>query len=129
MFQDLFNGKFEGIGKKKNGFYLFITSTTSDTTNWVVMTDIAIRNSVTLHIDLCHKRLGYFSTNVLKKLLPISSDVIFDKVNKSEICCCAKQIRIPFPSSFIKTFACFDLVHKDLWGLTKSLHLNGINTF
>ncbi|KAH0680446.1 hypothetical protein KY284_021531 [Solanum tuberosum] len=41
----------------------------------------------------------------------------------------AKQTRLSFPSSNIKTTCCFDLVHMDLWGAYRVLTMNGNEYF
>lgn len=36
-------------------------------------------------------------------------------IDHCNVCPCAKQTRIPFPVSTSKSFACFDLLHMDLF--------------
>lgn len=38
-------------------------------------------------------------------------------VNKCHVYPLAKQIRLPFPSSNIRTTQCFEWLHDDVWGL------------
>lgn len=41
----------------------------------------------------------------------------------------AKQTRLPFPTSSIKTQSCFDLVHCDIWGPYKTSSFSGAHFF
>lgn len=124
VFQDLSDGKVKGIGKEEAGLYLFINSTDNKLAKDGLKTESCGQstkalNSVTLDIDIWHKRLGHVSSHVLKQLLSIDSidsKVICKQLSKCKVCPAAKQVRLPFPSSSTKTLACFELVHMDIWG-------------
>jgi len=51
-------------------------------------------------------------------LLPISKNLILIH-NNCSICLEAKQTRLPFPLSTIKSHSPFHLLHCDIWVLTK----------
>lgn len=65
----------------------------------------------------------------LQKLLYVNLQTIRDRVNKYTICPCAKQTRLPFPSSSIKSTSPFDLIHMDIWGPYKVATLDGNKYF
>lgn len=50
-------------------------------------------------------------------------------IDHCNVCPCAKQTRIPFPISTSKSFACFDLLHMDLWGPYKTPTYDGCKYF
>ncbi|GKD41858.1 retrovirus-related pol polyprotein from transposon TNT 1-94 [Tanacetum coccineum] len=60
-----------------------------------------------------HKRLGHASEDKLVAIDFLKS-ITLDKLCDS--CSKAKHSRLPFSNSFIKTNACFDLIHCDIWG-------------
>jgi len=66
--------------------------------------------------DLWHKRLGHPSPACLQlasSLLPISKNLILIH-NNCSICLKAKQTRLPFPLSIIKSHSPFNLLHCDI---------------
>ena len=68
-------------------------------------------SQISIDPDLWHKRLGHPSPACLQlasSLLPIS------------ICPKAKQTRLPFPLSTIKSHSPFNLLHCDIWGPHKT---------
>ena len=74
--------------------------------------------------DLWHKRLGHPSPACLKLVssllpIPISKNLI-PIHNHCSICPRAKQTRLPFPLSTIKSHSPFNLLHCDIWGPHKT---------
>ena len=72
--------------------------------------------------DLWHKRLKHPSPTHLQlasSLLPIRKNLILIH-NNSSICLIAKQTRLPFPLSTIKSHSLFNLLYCDIWGLHKT---------
>ncbi|KAJ0550054.1 putative RNA-directed DNA polymerase [Helianthus annuus] len=74
------------------------------------------RKAMVTTTNVWHKRLGHTSKEKL-------SNIDFLKNNSNKLCdvfcdsCAkAKHTRTPFPSSFIKTNDCFELIHCDIWG-------------
>ena len=60
-----------------------------------------------------HKRLGHTSISKLNNvglIKDVSLKGFCDSCNKE------KFARLPFPVSKTKTYACFDLIHCDVWG-------------
>ena len=74
--------------------------------------------------DLWHKRLGHPSPACLQlasSLLPIPVKKNLIPIhNNCSICPKAKQTRLPFPLSTIKSHSPFNLLHCDIWGPHKT---------
>lgn len=64
-------------------------------------------------VDYWHARLGHPSHKVMSYLPSFCSHVENTPCNT---CHMAKQTRLPFGHSDIHTFACFELIHVDVWG-------------
>lgn len=79
-------------------------------------------------VEMWHKRFEHPSVGVLDKMLSSKSETIASAVDKYNICPCAKQARSSFPTSCIKAFDCFELVHMDVWGPYKHALLMVIST-
>ncbi|KAL2901944.1 Retrovirus-related Pol polyprotein from transposon RE1, partial [Bienertia sinuspersici] len=78
---------------------------------------------------LWHLRLGHLPFSQLKHLLsPFDVGFSFDALI-CQICPAAKQSRLPFPTSSIKSTRAFQLLHIDLWGPYKVKTHNGCNQF
>ncbi|KAJ0720224.1 putative RNA-directed DNA polymerase [Helianthus annuus] len=74
-----------------------------------------VRKAMATSVETWHRRLGHASKGKLAKMDFLKTSVI-DLGNFCDPCSRAKHARLPFPSSFIKTSAPFDLVHCDIWG-------------
>jgi len=109
------------IGKEDGCLYILSSNTSSRDVNIATNCSIPLlRVDSKLDIDLWHRRCGHVSSSVLKKMLSSDLSSITETLNKCTICPCAKQTRIHFTVSTSKSFACFDLVHMDLWGPYKT---------
>ncbi|CAL8990607.1 unnamed protein product [Prunus brigantina] len=105
VLQDLATGKMIGSGKQHGGLYYMSP---------LQKTPVTYQVSHPPH--LWHMRLGHPSPSRLKLLssfLPFSP-LSFD--DNCSVCPMAKQTRLPFPLSSIKTHAPFNLLHCDIWG-------------
>ena len=72
--------------------------------------------------NLWHKRTSFFGVSTLESSLlpiPISKNLISIHNNRS-ICPKAKQTKLPFPLSTIKSHSLFNILHCDIWGPHKS---------
>ena len=74
--------------------------------------------------DLWHKRLGHPFLACLQHVssllhIPITKNLI-PIHNNCSICPKAKQIRLPFPLSTIKSHSPFNLLHCNIWGPHKT---------
>ncbi|XP_060183269.1 uncharacterized protein LOC132613257 [Lycium barbarum] len=78
-------------------------------------------------VKLWHIRLGCMPFDSMKNISPSSSFSHFD--HKCDICPVARQTKLPFPSSCIKTKVIFELIHVDTWGPYKSSTYNGYKYF
>jgi len=54
-------------------------------------------------VNVWHKRLGHMSSHALSRLFSVSPEVVNKALNKCNVCPCAKQTRVVFPSSSIKS--------------------------
>lgn len=67
-------------------------------------------------VEICHKGLRHVSSSVLTKLFSVNGQHMC-KVTECIVSPYAKQTRIAFPMSSIKSITSFKLIHVDLWGL------------
>jgi len=74
-------------------------------------------------------RLGHPSSTRLKLASSILPSVVISDHNNYNVCPQAKQTRLPFPKSEIKTHSSFELLHCDIWGLHKVPHKQDIIFF
>ena len=81
--------------------------------------------------SLWHCRLGHPSAKRLDLLQSVVPNIIScnNKAFDCSICPLAKQRRLSFPTSVSHSFACFDLIHVDIWGLYSTPSLNGSRYF
>lgn len=75
-----------------------------------------------------HGRLGHPSFELLKHVKWIG-DIKSNDCEPFDLCCKAKQHRVPFPVSNKIADNNFDLLHMDVWGLYKEKTLNGAKYF
>lgn len=130
----------KGIGREADELYVLANTTMNDaamiTQRSDALTDStttsicdSVIDSVNLDIALWHNRLGHASTNVLKRVLSIDNIISANKITECVVCPCAKQARLPFPATCIKTSSTFELLHMDVWAPTKFPQLKEIDTF
>ncbi|CAH9085646.1 unnamed protein product [Cuscuta epithymum] len=116
VLQELSSRKLIGVGRLRDGLY-YMESPGSE----------RVALSVSITSDLWHQRLGHASDG---KLHHISSLKGFQQSsNFCDPCLRAKQTRLPFPTSTIKTTRCFELIHCDIWGGYRSDSLSGARYF
>ncbi|GJZ87017.1 putative RNA-directed DNA polymerase [Tanacetum coccineum] len=73
------------------------------------------RKAMATTVETWHRRLGHASKGKLAKVDFLKTS-INDLGDFCDSCAKAKHTRLPFPSSFIKTSAPFELIHCDIWG-------------
>ncbi|XP_075086199.1 uncharacterized protein LOC142168922 [Nicotiana tabacum] len=118
VFQDLFSGRVRKIGRERDGLY-FLQKYGGKMLTVVSLAAAGIKSrqgDTTIDVALWHKRLGHVFSIVLRKLFAAKLASINDTINKCSVCPCARQTRLSFPSSCIKTVTAFDLIHLDVWG-------------
>ncbi|KAJ0432465.1 putative RNA-directed DNA polymerase, Protochlorophyllide reductase [Helianthus annuus] len=79
--------------------------------------------------EVRHKRLGHASYSKLCRVGFLESISFNVKDKFCDACSKAKQTRLPFPRSSIKTVACFDLIHCDIWGKYRRQSTSHANFF
>ncbi|CAH9137190.1 unnamed protein product [Cuscuta epithymum] len=79
--------------------------------------------SVSISSDIWHQRLGHASDGKLHHINSLKGFRRSD--NFCDPCIRAKQTRLPFPTSSIKTTRCFELIHCDIWGGYRCDSLSG----
>nr|XP_016437259.1 PREDICTED: uncharacterized protein LOC107763294 [Nicotiana tabacum] len=118
VFQDLFSGRVREIGRERDGLY-FLQKYGGKMLTAGLLAAAGIKSrkgDTTIDVALWHKRLGHVSSIVLRKLFAAKLASINDTINKYSVYPCARQTRLAFPSSCIKTVVAFDLIHLDVWG-------------
>ncbi|XP_075085122.1 uncharacterized protein LOC107763294 [Nicotiana tabacum] len=108
----------EEIGRERDGLY-FLQKYGGKMLTAGLLAAAGIKSrkgDTTIDVALWHKRLGHVSSIVLRKLFAAKLASINDTINKYSVCPCARQTRLAFPSSCIKTVVAFDLIHLDVWG-------------
>lgn len=80
--------------------------------------------SAKLDSEILHKRMGHASHEKLRHIFSLNKDVEY-----CDSCLRAKQTRLPFPHSSIKTHSCFELLHCDIWGGYKYASFSGAHYF
>ncbi|XP_075085054.1 uncharacterized protein LOC142168292 [Nicotiana tabacum] len=130
-YNDLFTGKVKEIGKEEAGLYLQqMNAERRNFRNFSLSSkELGTSKYESEDVELWHRRFGHMSVIGLQKLLYVNLQTIRDRVNKYTICPCAKQTRLPFPSSSIKSTSPFDLIHMDIWGPYKVATLDGNKYF
>ncbi|XP_075086203.1 uncharacterized protein LOC142168926 [Nicotiana tabacum] len=76
-----------------------------------------------------HQRLGHMPFHKMKSIPFLSNIVSFKQSFSCPVCLMARQQRLPFPESHIKSTSPFQLVHLDLWGLYHTMTYNGFRYF
>jgi len=106
VLQDLATGRMIGSGKQYAGLYYMSP-----------LQNQARTSQVSADPDLWHKRLRHpsLARQLASSLLPINQNSISIH-NNCSICPKAKQTRLPFPLSTIKSHSPFNLLHCDIWG-------------
>lgn len=119
VFQKLYTGKLREVGKEDDDLYLLRKNLAQEKLkliSFVVPEKQLKEHSLSEYeVDLWHKRLGHGSSFMMRKVFPVSLDVIYKVVNNCSVCPYAKQTRSMFPISSIKSRQVFDLVHLNVW--------------
>ena len=110
-----------GLGKLANGLY-YLTLETSPSSK--VISRVNRVTSI-----LWHQRLGHPSIQPLKHLSRSSLGISCELKRFCKVCHLAKQTRLPFGHSSIKTKAHFDLIHCDIWGAFRVPSISGAHYF
>ncbi|CAL9006318.1 unnamed protein product [Prunus brigantina] len=103
--QDVETKRMIGLGKHFDGLYYLTPQQNPHLANHIHRTS-----------DLWHQRLGHLSSAPLHFLSKAIPNIMFDSTHVCDVCPLAKQTRLPFTHSSIKSTAPFDLIHCDIWG-------------
>ncbi|CAN0924366.1 Retrovirus-related Pol polyprotein from transposon RE2 [Linum grandiflorum] len=123
VIQDLQTGTLIGKGKLRDGLYYW-----DEDVSRLDSMALATQQSGTPY-DVWHQRLGHPSFEKLHTLFIRDSIDSCNKVDHCDVCVRAKQTRLPFQSSSIKTNDCFELLHCDIWGPYQTPSLTGARYF
>ncbi|XP_019244321.1 PREDICTED: uncharacterized protein LOC109224189 [Nicotiana attenuata] len=138
-FKDLSMRSPQVFGEVREGLYILEPSSFKFSNNVISVSEArnsssrSVLNSESIHVNvipdvkLWHERLGHVPFSAMKHLHFFHCGSNFDFI--CDICPKAKQTRIPFPISNIKTKHVFDLIHVDTWGPYKSSTYNGFKYF
>ena len=113
-----------GLYHLKNSFKVQTTSSNASSPSPMVLK--YANTSIADNAQLWHIRLGHLPFSQLKYLLDVNSS---HNQQICQICPLAKQARLSFPVSSIKTTKPFELLHIDLWGPYKVKNHNNCNQF
>ncbi|CAH9103441.1 unnamed protein product [Cuscuta europaea] len=116
ILQELPSKKLIGVGQCRDGLYYLD-----------LPKDGGVAMSVSPHLDLWHQRLGHASDNKLHHISFLRG--LGRSNNLCDSCIRAKQTRLPFPNSAIKSTHCFELIHCDIWGGYKIESISGARYF
>lgn len=131
-FQDQHLMKVIATGKLHEGlFILHAESSPSSSSCCSSVNSVAVKPT---NPSQWHKKLGLSSLSTLQKIDSLSSVFNSKHVNTESVTLCgicplAKQHKLSFPISNIKTNACFELIHCDLWGPYRVSTMNGCRYF
>ncbi|KAL0366821.1 UNVERIFIED_CONTAM: Retrovirus-related Pol polyprotein from transposon RE1 [Sesamum radiatum] len=117
------------VGKQIGNLYL-LDNTSFDP---VVISSYIKHKNVCFTSQVCnrtlwHRRLGHASSFVLQHIPVIKTMTSTPNVD-CDTCPMAKQHRLPFSSSNIRSKFILELIHIDLWGPYKTASLTGCNYF
>lgn len=118
ILQDLDSKKTIGLGRRHGGLYYLQPENLSSVSCQISST------------ELWHNRLGHPSSSRFKLLQPLLS--IKNNVAHFDhclVCPLAKQTRLSFPNSSIKSKTAFDLIHCDVWGPHRTPTYSGSRFF
>ncbi|XP_059284755.1 uncharacterized protein LOC132038046 [Lycium ferocissimum] len=119
IFQDLPSRMPIGVGRKRNGLYYLEPMEGGQA--------LMVQKSVSA--SLWHRRLGHLPMNRISLVPSLSISFDGNKNMFCDACCKAKQTRLSFPTSMIKTEHAFDLIYCDIWGPYKTQSLSGSHYF
>ena len=105
IIQDLATGRTIGSGEQHGSLY-YVSP----------VQNIPISFQASNSTDLWHKRLGHPSSLRFKLASSLLPSVVIFYHNNCNVCPKAKQTRLSFPISEIKTHSSFELLHCDIWG-------------
>lgn len=111
------------LGNLHNGLYYSLDKyqfqSTFITPNHVNKGNLATTtscNDVTTHVKLLHLRLGHLPFAKLKMMYPSLNIKTVQEHVICTVCPAARQTRLSFTPSLIKTTSNFKLLHVDVWG-------------
>ena len=121
------------LGRLKKGLYYYQNDTPSTPNSTsIIASTLYSCNSAQSNINLAklwHLRIGHAPFSVIKHVQPSLN--ISDYVNTClcKICPAARQNRLPFGHSTIKSTVPFELLHIDTWGPYRNSTHNGCTLF
>ncbi|KAH0645077.1 hypothetical protein KY284_032961 [Solanum tuberosum] len=116
----LSNGKVMGIGREREALYIL-----KDCIPSTVNTSDSISTKITSSAEdtLWHYSLGNPSGVAMHHIKSLPKKIHPHVHDQCDIFLLAKQHRLKFPAHSTKAIASFDLVHLDVWGPIRSLHM------
>nr|XP_009759202.1 PREDICTED: uncharacterized protein LOC104211777 [Nicotiana sylvestris] len=105
--QGFYNGKVMRIGRENSGLHLIKENLP------IAAASFLKENGET---TLWHLRLGHASTKSMQHILELKNKIHAREQDNCEVCPLARQCRLQFPVSSIRSSSYFQLVHMDVWG-------------
>ncbi|XP_019234924.1 PREDICTED: uncharacterized protein LOC109215337 [Nicotiana attenuata] len=121
---DLLSGRIKGIGKEKDGLYLFLPADEREE-----MSEGLSAQEKELDVSLWHRRLTHASGGAMRAILGLPIENCRDVIDKCDVCPLAKHTRLPFHSSDSKSTEIFQLLHLDVWGPYSTSTVDGNKYF
>ncbi|OMO75305.1 Integrase, catalytic core [Corchorus capsularis] len=120
VIQDLPSRRLIGVGRLRDGLYYLEP---------VRNGGVAMSVNKGKDSSVWHRRLGHASNEKIQQIQLSCCEVVCENVLHCDSCLRAKQTRLPFSISGIKSVSCFDLIHCDIWGGYKTASSSGAHYF
>ncbi|OMO64840.1 Integrase, catalytic core [Corchorus capsularis] len=120
VIQDLPSRRLIGVGRLRDGLYYLEPVHNGG----VLMSVNKGKDS-----SVWHRMLGHASNEKIRQIQLSCCEVVCENVLHCDSCLRAKQTRLPFSISGIKSVSCFDLIHGDIWGGYKTTSSSGAHYF
>ncbi|OMO87828.1 Integrase, catalytic core [Corchorus capsularis] len=118
--KDLLSRRLIGVGRLRDGLYYLEP---------VRNGGVAMSVNKGKDSSVWHRRLGHASNEKIQQIQLSCCEVVCENVLNCDSCLRAKQTRLPFSISGIKSVSYFDLIHCDIWGGYKTASSSGAHYF
>ncbi|XP_050207369.1 uncharacterized protein LOC126656794 [Mercurialis annua] len=126
IIQDVINWRMIGLARKTRGLYQLDKSKFE---NRHVISVNAVNAKPVANDFLWHNRLGHLANSRLKCLQDQCSIIKLPSDSHCKICHLAKQKKLSFPLSTSVSNNCFDMIHVDIWGPSRTVSIYGHRYF
>ena len=117
VIQELPTRNLIGVGRQRDGLYYF---------DPIQPKRVAMSVKKDENTRLWHLRLGHVPVQKIKGMQLLDR---IEDIEHCDSCIKAKQTRLPFQVSAIKSKSCFELIHCDIWGKYNTATITGAHYF